>query len=433
MLGTAVLTGILLFQQAVVSVEITAGNFNATGINLSSGAQLNLVNHDNVPYTIESPGFLAGDVSLEPGSQQTVKPLRHAGSFHVLIEENPSTDLVVHYAGSRRDPKEHRSIPFDQAKDLNRQPVVSDPGDEPEFATFATFDLAQIGESARQGFLQKFYGFQEQLSSPGLPPELKGRLTQAQWTVNAPSLSIVIGLGPSCFDKARFGEAVSAATPKELNTRFFDRLESAKSNQHDVLIRIASDDARFNKSVFEYLKSSFARQIVLGATSEGTSPKDSRSPILGGFFDGTGNPGGKSLEEAAFDPLGGTYLSLLKIRFDTSRFLDHTISSQEQIIGREKESGKTIATTKPSHRSLAQNDKSSVIVRQGFIYSKSKTESGLLFCSLQASLEPLRKILFDYMIAQKDPLLDYMHFEEAGIYYVPGSPRGSYPGSITPR
>jgi deferrochelatase/peroxidase EfeB len=162
-----------------------------------------------------------------------------------------------------------------------------------------------------------------------------------------------------------------------------------------------------------------------------------RSPLLGGFYDGTGNPFGEKLEATVFGkPSGnGTYLAWFRVGFDEERFLKNGLGKQETLIGREKLAGRPLRRpAQTSHKDRAGADPKVSIYRQPFIFDDGPNETGLLFASLQASPSSLKKILAGFMLGSNqkpaDPFVSYMRFESAALYYVPSSPPGSFPGSI---
>ncbi len=80
-----------------------------------------------------------------------------------------------------------------------------------------------------------------------------------------------------------------------------------------------------------------------------------------------------------------------------------------------------------------------MILRQAFVFDDGPRQTGLLFSSLQASLRgQFEGILCGYMMnasqpkpgSGKDRLIDYMHFQEGGYYYVPPVPANGYPGML---
>lgn len=419
-------------EVGIVGVEIKNGAFVIAKLKVGPGERLKFKNLDSQSYIIESPGLFPGDMELLPGTEQVVKPLSNPGKFHVLIEESPASDLEIEYSGSPRDPNEVRRIPFDVAKDDDRQPILFEPGDEPEFATFLAFNFNFSGEDSRQRLLREFYLLQESLASLNPPADLPLPKSARSWSQVVLNLRINIALGPGAYDAKRFGDAVALSRPKGLVALPFEKLKLKDSSaQRDVLVRITSDDESTNRAISSWIQRKLAKQISGVTQTQGASPKGGRSPLLGGFFDGIGNPGGLSLQQTVFGEGNGTTLTVLQIGFDQKRFLAHSESEQQALIGREKQSGKPYSLDgKPTHRSLSQNDRTSTICRQPFILARKGQEPALLFCSVQASLEPFRRILFDYMLPSKDPLLDYMHFESAAVYAIPASPKGSYPGSL---
>ena len=137
---------------------------------------------------------------------------------------------------------------------------------------------------------------------------------------------------------------------------------------------------------------------------------------------------------------GGTYLAFFKIRVDEETFLAHRLAEQEKIIGREWQSGRRLPGDKEnSHRYKTEGDRSRSILRQGYLYDDSPEARGLLFVSLQGSLtRQFEGILQGYMTnpnapkagAGKDRLMEYMHFESGGYYFVPPVPKNHFAGDL---
>lgn len=426
--------------QATVDVRIEGGRFSPALIRVPRGATIRLTNTDRETYTLEGPGVLKGDVIVEPRSVQSLVPRREGGRFLALLEERPESELTIDVEADESQVEPSTEAPFDAARARFRQPLLYEAGREPAYGCFTAFDLAVRGETGRQGVLKDLYRLAEELSGEKPPEELAPYVTDAQWARLRPSVALVAGLGPGAFDAKRFGAAVAAIRPADLHpVRDATRLGMAgDTGQRDLMVRATSDSAWFNQRVCRLVWARLRGRIARPTMATGYANPNGRSPILGGFFDGTGNPSGAQREAAVY-PGGrtGGYLAWFRIRFDEERFTGRPLDAQQRIVGRERALGRPLrGAPANAHRARTRNDGRSTIVRMPFVYDEGPGRTGLLFVSAQSSItNGIERILLGFMApaskaAKPDRLLDYMRFEEAAYYWVPGSPHGSYPGSL---
>lgn len=428
----------LLQSASSVEVRIERGRFAAASVRLPSNGVLRFRNGDRATYTVEAPGLLPGDVTVPPGGTVEVTPLYEAGRFTAMIEEVPSSEVEIAFEGRPREDAAARETPFDAARRRDRQPLLFESGLEPAYGAFTTFDLATKGEAGRQAALRDLYRLQEELSAERPPSELAAYLTTAEWTRLRPSLALVVGLGPSAYDRRRFGAAVSASRPLGLHPfTLGSRLGARMPPGRDVVLRATSDSHWLNLRVCRLAWDRLRGRIADPTLTSGYAPPRGRSPILGGFFDGIGNPTGDDRERAVYGGADGTILALFRIRFDEGRFARLDVAAQEALVGRRKGSGHLAAGGPPTaHRARAQNDGKSPIVRMPLVFDDGPADTGLLFASAQASIDrQFERTLSGFMLAKdakgrRDGLLSFMRFESGAYYYVPPSRRGSYPGSL---
>ncbi len=434
----------LLTGAPTVQLTIANGRFSPAPLHLPSGANLEIRNADSKAYTLEGPGILKGDVPVDAHGSQTVRAVCDPGTYTIYAEESPQTmTLPVAVSGASTTPAPSADT-VKLALAAGRQPVVfSDP--DPAYVAYTAFNLAGSGEAARQQVLKELFAVEQEIAGPKPPDELAQYFTGSGWERLRPSVSMVFGLGPSCFDRARFGPRAAAQKPADLHAIYYaNQLNfDASKTQRDILVRVASDSLPYNQQVCRYIWRRLSGQIRGNPTLDyGYGTQTGRSPILGGFFDGTGNPIGKDREEAVFGKehsSGGTYLAWFKIRFDQQRFESHPLAMQEQIVGRDKKTGLLYNADENAHQKKAEGDSTRTILRQGYVFDYGPRDTGLLFASVQSSLSrQFEGILCGYMMnasmpkpgAGKDRLIDYMHFLEGGYYYVPPVPRGGYPGML---
>ena len=428
-----------------VQLTITGSKFSPAILEIPSGANLVINNKDAKQYTLEGAGILRGDVPVEASGSTTVKPLSEPGNYTIYVEEDPRMLLSTRVTGTAKTTSQALNI-VQLARENGRQPVFFSETSEPQYGAYTAFNLTITGEAERQAVLKELYTISEQVSAEKLPAELGQYFTVTSWSKLRPSVAMVIGLGPGSYDAARFGPRVAATKPLDLHRINFDSILkfNAKKTQKDILIRITSDSIWYNQQICRYLWRAMGTRIRDATYDYGYSNPNGRSPILGGFFDGTGNPIGREREEAVFGKVqNGTYLAWFKIRFDEDRFRKWPLAKQQEIIGRVRESGRQLPKDAlSSHRSKAEGDSTRTILRQPFVYDYSRHDTGLLFASVQASLtQQLEGILCGYMInasaptpgTGKDRLIDYMRFLEGAYYYVPPVPKGGYPGMLASR
>jgi dye decolorizing peroxidase len=416
-----------------VDVKIAGGRFVPATLAIPVGATIVVQNEDPKPYTLEGAGILYGDVPVEPSSTRTVTPMGEPGAYSIVVEEDARMLLPVRVSGT----SSHAVVEPDtvaRALAAHRQPAIFADGHGPEYAAYTRFNLTVRGEQARDEVIDRLCEIQRTVSSPWLPAELEQYFTQSAWVRLKPTVAMVIGLGPGCYDAARFGTKVAASRPSDLHPIAYSAPLGfdAEQTQRDILVRVTSDSMWFNQQVCRYIWRQLAGRIAGRTLDCGYANPNGRSPILGGFFDGTGNPIGEERDKAVFltgAQRGGTYLAWFRIRFDQERFEAHSLAQQQAIIGRVHTSGRQLPNDKPSsHRAKAEGDSSRTILRQGMVYDDGPEQTGLLFASLQASLtQQFEGILRGFMMNRAAPspgtgtdrLMDYMHFEAGGYYFVP--------------
>lgn len=417
----------------VTEIRIVKGRFAMPSVKLAANGIIRFANGDRATYTLEAPGLLPGDIMLPPGGTVDVKPLYEAGRFTAMIEEVPTSEIAIDFPGRPVEDASKREPMFDVARRRDRQPLLFEPGQEPAYGAYTTFNLAKRGEAVRQESLQILYRLQEELSHDRPPAELAAYLTPDSWTHLRPSVAMTLGLGPSAYDAKRFGSRVAASRPRGLHPfPLGARLGTKLPTGRDVALRVTSDSHWFNLQVCRLAWRRLGTRIATPTLESGYAPPRGRSPIVGGFFDGIGNPTGPDREQTVYRG-NGTYLAYFRIRFDSEAFDRLGTAAQEKLVGRRRDSGHLIAQGDPhAHRARAQNDGKSLIMRMPLVYDDGPGNTGLLFASVQSSLTPVERILGRFMLMKGSPdrLLALMRFERAEFCYIPPSPRGSYPGSL---
>jgi ZIP family zinc transporter len=428
-----------------VEVRIAGGKFEPANLQIPSGANLRIVNSDRKVYTLEGATILRGDVPVDAGGSQTVRPTSEPGEYMIYAEEDAKMLLPVKVIGAGVT---IAAMPgnFETSLKAGMQPVLFAEPADPSYGCFTSFNLKVKGEEARQQLLKDLFEIERSVMSEKLPPELDQYFSRSGWAKLRSSVNMIFGLGLGAYDPRRFGARVAGAKPADLHKVWYSKMLHFDSDktQHDVIVRAASDSMWFNQQVCRYIWRKLKGRISDDRTLDsGYSNPNGRSPILGGFFDGTGNPIGKERDEAIFGKgkrAGGTYLAWFKIQFDEDKFASRSLSEQQAEIGRDKKIGKILpGSDARAHQKMAEGDSTRTILRQPFVYDEGQGKQGLLFASLQSNLSnQFEGILCGFMLNASKPkhgtgtdrLMDYMHFQEGGYYYIPPAPAGGYPGML---
>lgn len=416
-----------VFAQKEVRIEVLGGRFERAAVRIPAGATLRLVNRDGAIYTIESPGAFAGDVMLEGHAEAVVK-LQRGGSFVAMIEERPDSEVRLDVEPDPNAPPP-TDPPFDLARANGLQPLDAE-GREPAYGAVTQFDLAVKGQEARQQVLMDLFRLQEELSGDRPPAEFALYFSAREWADLRSSVAMVTGLGFSAYDRVRFGSAVAATRPKPLHLVPKLRLPGVDAGQRDVFVRVTGDSAWFNLRVCRLIWRRLGGRIVRKKLEWGYAGPNGRSPILGGFYDGTGNPSGPARTKAVYGADRTATLAIYRIRFDEDAFLAQPQAYQEAVIGRERTSGRPQRRPSETAHKVRANDGQNTIVRMPLIFDEGAQGTGLLFIAAQHTFEPLEKLLARMTGGAPDRLLKYMRFESAAYYAIPPSPKGGYPGSL---
>lgn len=422
---------------SIVEVHLVEGKFVPARVHVPPHSTLRLVNDSGEIYTVEGAGALPGDI-IVPAHQRRDVPLgKNPGLFYAVIEEYPSSELHLEMEGDPDAGPPPGQTPFDAARPLHRQPLFAEPGREPAYGAYTTFDIAGKGEDAQQSILRELYLLQEALSEQKPPPEFALYFTPDDWKNFRTSIALVYALGPGAYSSERFGPRIAASKPAKLAPIPYANRLTQTPRQRDILVRVTSDRHWFNLRAIRWIWMRLGARIKNTTMDSGYGNPNGRSPILGGFFDGTGNPFGDKREQTVFGDkhANGTYLAWFRIRFDEAAFRAHTLAKQQTIVGRERQVGRPLPGAPDSaHKNRAGADANVAILRQPFVFDDAPNETGLLFASLQASPKTLEKMLTGFMMGPtkppKDSLMSFMRFEAASLYYVPSSPQGSFPGSL---
>lgn len=279
--------------------------------------------------------------------------------------------------------------------------------------------------------------------------------------LDAASLTVTIGLGPSLFDR-RFD--LAAKRPRllhKLPALPSDNLSAATSNG-DLSVQVCADDPQVCYHAIRNM-ARMARDLVqtrwtvmgFGRASAGKGQQTPRNLL--GFKDGTRNISTAAdfdkyvwLKDAGW-MTGGTYQVVRKIEMNIETWDADRVSDQEHIFGRGKTlgeplTGKTehdtphfsaqskggtpvIAPT--SHIALAahENNGGVKILRRGYNYTDGINEfgqldAGLLFVCYQN--DPAHFVQLQRKLGAADLLNEYVKHVGSGLFAIPPSPKSGH-------
>ncbi len=185
--------------------------------------------------------------------------------------------------------------------------------------------------------------------------------------------------------------------------------------QTDIFIWIHGEDRGDVMNAVVQVSEAMAKVAETALDLSGYKTRDAR--ILTGFVDGTGNPSGDKRTQAALVPegepgAGGSYVIGQKWTHHLREFLDLSVTAQENVMGRTKETNIEMEGAKmppDSHVARTDIDVDDVpmkIYRRGTPYGNA-TDKGLYFMAL--SCEQTRfEHLIDSMLGKGDGVIDAM-------------------------
>lgn len=331
---------------------------------------------------------------------------------------------------------------------------------------FAAFDLLTEDRAAVVAMLKAWTAAAERMTAgrevgkgavgaPFAPPDDTGEALG----LPASRLTVTIGFGPGLFERLK----LRRPEPLEELPHFpGDNLDPARSGG-DLCVQACADDPQVAvHAVRNLTRLGFGTvtvrwsQLGFGKTSS-TTPQEQTPRNLMGFKDGTRNIAGDDTErltrhvwvgdEGPAWLRGGSYLVARRIRMHIEAWDRTHLREQEDIFGRTKVEGAPYGGTREhdpvdleklppdSHVRLAHPDALGgvTILRRGYSFmdgtdSLGRLDAGLFFIAFQrdprTGFIPIQRVL-----AQKDPLNEYIRHVGSGIWACPGGVRpGEYWG-----
>src|SRR6202046_2924171 len=247
-------------------------------------------------------------------------------------------------------------------------------------------------------------------------------------------LSCVVGIGSDAWDRV-FGDP----RPAELHPfrEFRAASRHAIATPGDLLFHIRAKRMDLCFEIAAQIMAKLSDAVTAVDEVHGFRYFDDRDLL--GFVDGTENPRGQAVIEAALigaeDPAfaGGSYVITQKYLHDLTGWNALPVETQERIIGRTKladiELDEAVKPTS-SHSSLTtlvENGEEVKILRDNMPFGRPGSgEFGTYFIGYARSPQPIEQMLENMFVGRPpgnyDRLLDYSRAVTGGLFFVPSAP-----------
>lgn len=214
--------------------------------------------------------------------------------------------------------------------------------------------------------------------------------------------------------------------------QFEHGVQAMPHTPHDLLLMVRSERHDLNFLAANQAVMALAGEFAVSETCHGFRYLDSRD--LGGFVDGTENPGMDERptvalvgeEDAAF--AGGSYLHVQRFAHKLQQWQALPVAGQEQVIGRSKlddvemDDALRPASAHISRMVIEEDGEELAILRQSMPYGIPGGESGLLFISLCSTPAIFTRMLQRMVVPENgiyDHLLNYTQAKTGGAYFAP--------------
>lgn len=248
-------------------------------------------------------------------------------------------------------------------------------------------------------------------------------------------LSCIAGIGSALWDRLRFG-----SKPAELKpfTPIEGTAHDAPATPGDLLFHIRAERPDFCFEFERMLLDSLGDAVTVVDEVTGFRYFDARDLL--GFVDGTANPTGLDLPDAALvgdeDPdfSGGSYVVVQKYLHDLAAWKAVPTDEQERIIGRTKIDNVEIdddAAPRKSHKSLAtildEDGNEHDILRDNMPFGRAgQKEFGTYFIGYSRRLWVIERMLQRMFVGEPkgayDRLLDFSTAQTGTTFFAPTRP-----------